>query len=111
MSVEEARRREALEREARRRGLEPWQVEAMQAVDDKLMAEIVSDFRRGPSQPSGLLGPSKPEPVKRSAAVERPLESPPGVAILDRLMDNIDAADRRRKEALAQSVERLKKTD
>jgi hypothetical protein len=108
MSVEEERRKAALAAEARARGMEPWQLEMSKAVDDKLMREIVNDQRRGVSQPSSMIPePPKGEPKpKGSGWVEpRPLESPPGVAILDKIMDQADAADRRRLEAL----ERLRK--
>jgi hypothetical protein len=36
--------------EARRRGIEPYQLRAAGAVNDRLMADLVSDFRRPLSQ-------------------------------------------------------------
>jgi len=101
MSMEEARRRQALEAEARARGLEPWQLEMSRAVDDKLMREIVADSRRGVSQPSSLIEEPKAEPAKRGTGwVEpRPLDVP-GIQYVDQLCDAADAAERRRRETL-----------
>jgi hypothetical protein len=106
--LEDERRKQQLAAEARARGMEPWQLEMARGLDDKTVRGVVDDFRRGPSQPSGLAGPTKPEQVKSKGTGwqdQRPLESPPGVAILDKIMDQADAADRRRLEAL----ERLRK--
>ena len=103
-TMDDARRNAALAAEARRRGLEPWQLEAMQAVDDKLMREIVNDQRQGVSQPSSLIAEPKGEPKPKGTGwVEpRPLESPPGTNYVDALCDAADAADRRQREAIAE---------
>ena len=71
MSVEEARRAAVREAEARRRGIEPWQLEMAEAVPSDLVGDIVRDQTRA----------AKPEPstpVRRGTgwAPERPLESP-----------------------------------
>jgi hypothetical protein len=50
MSVEDAKRQQALAEEARRRGIPEWQLEASRAVPDDLVRSIVDDFRRGPSR-------------------------------------------------------------
>jgi hypothetical protein len=44
-----------VEAEARRRGIEPYQVRATGAVNDRLMRDLVSDFRRGVPQSASLI--------------------------------------------------------
>jgi hypothetical protein len=69
------------------------------AMPAGLMANIVNDSRRGVPSPSSLAAtPNAPQPEPRpkgSGFVEpAPLRSPPGVAILDRMMD-VEAARER----------------
>jgi hypothetical protein len=66
-------------------------------VDDKLAREIVSDLRSGVGEPGGFLGPEKPRAKERGSGWQAPspLESPPGVAICDQMMDVQDALDKR----------------
>jgi hypothetical protein len=52
-----------VEAEARRRGIQPFQVRAANAVNDRLMADIVADARRGISESASMIPPSR-EPVK-----------------------------------------------
>jgi hypothetical protein len=65
-------------------------------VDDKLAREIVSDLRSGVGEPGGFLGPETVAKEKGSGwQAPSPLESPPGVAICDQMMDVQDALDKR----------------
>jgi hypothetical protein len=100
MSVEEAKRQAELEAEARRRGLEPWQLAAMRAVPVDLVRDLVADSRRGPSQPSSMV--TKPEapaaPKGNGWAEPTPLGPPPGVALIDRMVDVQDGIDRAARE-------------
>jgi hypothetical protein len=102
----EARKQAAIEARARKLGIEPWQLEMAEAVGDDVLRDIAADARRRP--PSD--GPCSPlatspnrEEVKRGTgwADEIPLKSPPGVGILDRLMDAQDAQDRAERAAKA----------
>ena len=69
----------------------------VKAVGDEQVRDIVRDLRGGPSQPSSLLAPTGGRPVVRGTGwAERKLESPPGVAICDQMMDVQDALDKRK---------------
>jgi len=118
-ATEEARRQAALAEEAKRRGLQEWELEASKAVDDALVRSIVDDFRRGPAQPSSLgTTPDKPkvEPKAGSGWEDAaPLQQPPGIKIIDAMMDQqdkIDRAERIKKAlevaAMSQRSERMK---
>jgi hypothetical protein len=68
-------------------------------VDDKLMADIVKDFRRTPPSP-GML-PEKSVPVKRGSGWidSVPLDnSVPGLKYIDQMCDVQDALDKRERE-------------
>jgi hypothetical protein len=69
----EAKQNAKLEAEAKRRGLQPWQVDAAEAVDDTLVADLVADGRRSspmaptptvPSEPSRIVYADLPEDIK-----------------------------------------------
>jgi hypothetical protein len=79
--------------------LNPTLAAMQQAVPDTLMRDLVNDQRRGVSEPSSLAlkRDAKPEPerYRPSHYDPTPLGPPPGVDILDRLMDQEDAKDRR----------------
>jgi hypothetical protein len=65
LTAETAEDKFDVEAEARRRGIEPYQVRATGAVNDRLIADIVSDFRRPIGQSSSLIPPSRErEPAK-----------------------------------------------
>lgn len=94
-----------VEAEARRRGIEPYQVRAAGAVNDRLVRDLVSDFRAPISQSASMIPTrsSEPPPTKGSGWVEAaPLKSPD-----TRWIDaQIDAADRRdRAIRLQQEIE------
>jgi hypothetical protein len=87
-----------------KRRLEPWEIDTINAAA-RDMPGVVKDFYQGVSPPSSMLGPSKEEP-KSPQAVEVPLRSPPGVALLDRLLDAQDAAERRHRAELAKKLDK-----
>jgi len=93
-----------VEAEAKRRGIEPYQVRATQAVGDRLVADLVADARRGISQSASLLPPSR-EPAKPGGTgwVEAPPIKCPDTRWIDA---QLDAADRRdRAAAIRQRIE------
>jgi hypothetical protein len=94
--MEQEQRQAALAAEARRLGLEPWQLEMARAVPTDVVRSIVSDLRRGPPQRSGLAPESDEGARPRGAAVgiERPLAPPPGVALVDRIAEAFDRRER-----------------
>jgi hypothetical protein len=100
MSVEDAKRQQALANEARRKGLQEWEVEMSKAVPDDLVRSLVNDFKHGPSLPSSMA--QKPGPtaeVKRGTGWQEdtPLRQPPGVDLIDRMVatqDKINAAQK-----------------
>jgi hypothetical protein len=86
-----------------------WMRDLVRNVDDKLVADIVSDFRRGPPPPGPTLPTANPvdaAPVVTGSdrvtgggsgwanSPEIKDWRPPGVDICDRLMDQQDAIDR-----------------
>src|SRR6516165_6296736 len=77
--------------------LNPCQRAMMEAVPDRLMAEIVNDSRRGVTPPSSLAS-SDQKPAERGRgsgfSEPAPLRPPPGVEICDRLMDVQDLRDK-----------------
>jgi hypothetical protein len=71
----------------------------MEAVPDNLMASIVADQRRGVAAPSSLASnPNAPQPEPRPKGSgwqdAAPLAPPPGIDILDRMMDQQDRRDK-----------------
>jgi hypothetical protein len=87
-----------IELEARARGLDAYKVRASNAVGDRLVADLVSDFRRPVSQ-SGSMIPDRaraPEPQKKGDgwAEPAPLKPPPGIEIIDAMCDAQDRVDR-----------------
>lgn len=94
MTVADARKRAELAAEARRLGIAEWQLEAMRAVPGDLVRDLVSDFSHGPAQPSSQIAKPDRGPRPASVAVERPLEPPPGIKIIDALCDAQDVKDR-----------------
>jgi hypothetical protein len=98
MSIEE----EMLDAEARRRGLSTTQLRMLRATPDSLLRDLAADARRSRA-PSSII-PAKPEAQARPSVgvngwiAERPIQPPPGIAIVDQLMDAQDARDRRQRE-------------
>jgi hypothetical protein len=76
--------------EARRQGISITQLRMRMAVPDNLMRDIVADNRRASAS-----GPSTPTPLRGNGWVDAPkISQPPGVALLDKIMDAQDAIDR-----------------
>jgi hypothetical protein len=97
MSIaDEAREQAALEAEARRLGVQPFELRMMRAVPDDVMRGIVRDQRRGVAQRSGL-APESDAPRREprvAVGIERPLAPPPGVALVDRIAEAFDRRER-----------------
>jgi|SRR6516165_4398122 len=107
--AETAARNAELEAEARRRGLQPWQLQAARAVDDKLVADLVSDaYRSNPVTGGGSMVQKPPKPAERGTGwyEAKPLASPPGINYVDALC--IADAERQKLEQLAKMQEQLK---
>jgi len=103
-SMSEALARAQLEAEARRLGLQPWQLEMAQAVGDGLVRDLVQDFKRGVPQRSSIASEGPPRERRSAGAVASPLAAPPGISLVDQLcelQDRIDRADRERELAKA----------
>jgi hypothetical protein len=94
-------RQAALAAEARKRGISEATLEAAKAVPDDVVRSLVSDFRRGPSQPSSIAGAPTVQAKQGSGWSEPlPLSNPPGVDLADKLMDQQDRIDRIRRERM-----------
>ena len=96
-ATEDAKRQAALAEEARRRGIPEWQLEAARAVPDDVVRSLVEDFRRGPAQPSSPLKQSgRTVEVNRGSGWQdaAPLSQPPGIKIMDAMMDQQDKIDK-----------------
>jgi hypothetical protein len=108
MTVEDDRNRARLEAEARRLDITPNALEMSRAVGTDLLRDILRDNRRNVHDRSGILPPE----TKREAPVSRPPTSqngwvgppkvadwkPPGLAVMDRMLDAQDARDRAERE-------------
>jgi hypothetical protein len=86
---EEARLRQSPTRQAHR--------EMAEAVPTELVQDVAFDLRRGVSEPSSILPqPSQPQVKRGSGWVDpNPLTQPPGISLLDKLVDMQDAIDKR----------------
>jgi hypothetical protein len=93
MSIAEAQRQALLEARARVMGLQPWQLEAAEAVPTSLIQDLVADARR-----SSPVAPSSPAaPVQRGGSgwVEpMSMGPPPGQRWVDAQLDAADRADK-----------------
>ena len=104
MTMRDEIEKQKLEIEAKRRGTTPMVLEMSRAVDDRLLRDLVRDGRRhSPVASCGML----PEP-RTSVTQSRPqvgkggwIDPPavrdwraPGLAVMDRMMDQQDALDR-----------------
>ncbi len=73
--------------------------EMVRAVPSSVVADLVNDFRRGPSRPSSLTAQQNravPEQNPRGSGwvAEIPIGPPAGVELCDRLIDTQDILDR-----------------
>jgi len=106
-AIEEERQKAALAERARKRGLQPWQLEMVETVDDATVRSLVSDFRGGPSQPSSIAGAPAVQHKKQGGSGWNdplPLSNPPGVQLADRLMDQQDQIDRIRRKRMLKGL-------
>jgi hypothetical protein len=107
-TIDEARRQAALVAEAKRLGVEPFQLEMARAVGTDVVRDIVKDLRRGPAQRSSSMAEepgAASTPRQGAVAVAQPLRSPPGINLLDALVEHQDRLDR------AERAERLARAD
>ena len=84
------------EREAKRLGKTVTQLRMEMATPDAVVRDIVDDARRGLSQSQSMIA-SRPEaePTRRSNKGEpKPLQSPPGIALIDAMCEAQDARDK-----------------
>ena len=89
-----------LEREAKRRGLTVTELKMLEAVPTDVIRDIVSDNRHGLSQSQSLIAPERAErsePVRRGNGEPRPLQQPPGIALIDAMCEAADARERARR--------------
>ena len=105
-AIEEERQKAALAERARKRGLQPWQLEMVETVDDATIRSIVSDFRTGPSQPSSIAGAPTVQTKQKGTGWSEPLplSNPPGLDLADRLMDQQDQIDHIRRERMLKGL-------
>jgi hypothetical protein len=99
MSIsDEVAKRAELIRQSRRSGLPEWQLEMSQAVGTQAIRGIVKDLYRGPAQRSSPIPEDRTEreaPPKGDGWVEaKALAPPPGIALIDRIVDAQDRLDR-----------------
>ena len=105
-TIEEERQKAALAERARKRGLQPWQLEMVETVDDATIRSIVSDFRTGPSQQSSIAGAPTVQTKQKGTGWSEPLplSNPPGLDLADRLMDQQDQIDHIRRERMLKGL-------
>jgi hypothetical protein len=93
--IDDAHNRAKLEADAKRRGLTPNALEMSRAVGTDLIGDIVRDHI-GKVSPVAHR-PVEPAPARGNGWVDPPAVSnwkPPGLAVMDRMMDVQDALDR-----------------
>ena len=85
--------------EAKRRGISEATLEMSRAVPTDLVRDLVSDFRRGVSQPSSIASPPKVEiETRRATSTSEPVSlMVPGLRWIDQQCDVADAIARRRR--------------
>jgi len=94
MSMSEALARAQLEAEAKRLGIQPWELEMARATPTNVVRDVVRDLRNGPAQRSSGMGEEPAKARQGAVAVERPLRPPPGLSLVDQLCDLQDRIDR-----------------
>ena len=86
-----------VEAEARLRGIQAYQVRAMQAVPDQLVRDIVSDAYKGISQSASMLPPAPRGPTRPRTngwVDPAPVTAPSGINYVDQLCEAQSRADR-----------------
>ena len=103
MTIQDARNRAKLEADAKRLGLTPTALEMSRAVGTDVLNDIRRDHigRPSPVQPSGMLPEPRTSmtrpPVGQNGWIDPPSVRdwrPPGLAVMDRMLDQQDALDR-----------------
>lgn len=102
MSIQdEAKAQRDLETRARRQGREPFAQRMIEAVGDDTLRSIVRDNLRNVHDRAGMLPDAPPAPAKppigKGGWVDPPSVAdwkPPGLNVMDRMMDAQDAIDR-----------------
>jgi hypothetical protein len=98
-TIDDAKKNAALAARARKAGIPEWQKEMSEAVGTNLIGDIVSDSRRGHAPRSAISPPSQgaAPAIGKHGWVDPPKVDdwrPPGLDVIDRMMDQQDAADR-----------------
>jgi hypothetical protein len=90
-----------LEAEAKRRGISVTTLKMLEAVPDEVIRAIVSDGRKGISRSTSMIAPEhqraeRSEPVRRGTGLSepKPLQPPPGIALIDAMCEVADAKER-----------------
>ena len=107
LTAETAEDKSDISDEARTLGIDAYKLRANRAVNNRLVRDIVSDFRAPISQSTSMIPPARrePPPPKGSGWQDAaPIKPPSGIDIIDRMVANQDRADkaaaiRRRLEA------------
>jgi hypothetical protein len=79
-----------VEAEAKRRGIDPYKVRAANAVGNRLVRDLVNDFRRPISQSASPIPPAREKSVRPKGSGwqdAQPVSQPPGIGIIDRMCD------------------------
>ena len=93
MTVQDELERQRRATQAKARGLQEWQVEAMRATPDSLIGDIVRDSYRGPSQRSSII-PSQPEPERPASGGTVEVKAVPGLNYVDAIAESFDRRER-----------------
>lgn len=96
MSLADEIQKANLAARARALGVEPWQLEAMDAVGDATVRGIVADNRRPIHERASTARQPEPQPTPPNQATR---DIPPGIGLIDRMMDAQDAIDRAERAA------------
>src|SRR6516162_285385 len=83
--AEDAAHKAQLEAEARRRGIEPWQLAAERAVPTNVVRGLVEDAYRSSPVTGGKSRAEKPKPRGTGWQDARPLSAQPGINYVDAL--------------------------
>jgi hypothetical protein len=84
-----------VEAEAKRRGIDPYKVRAANAVGNRLVRDLVNDFRRPISQSASPIPPAREKSVRPKGSGwqdAQPVSQPPGINIIDKMCDEQDRA-------------------
>jgi hypothetical protein len=114
LTAETAEDKYNVEAEARARGIDAFKVRASNCVNDRLVRDLVNDFRRPISQSTSLIPPSRRDepatPIGKNGWVDAAPLTAPDTRWIDRQIDAQDARDKatamraRIENALAQDL-------